>query len=262
MSSLYRLCSLPLAVLVLSVIVLVVGMASRLSPAELWSALSSAETIFALRLTLITSALATGVAFLLGVPAAYFLARRRFPGRGVIDTILDLPLVMPPLVAGVGLLLLLGDTPLGRALNAAGIRIIFTPAGAVAAQAFVASFFVVRGAKIAFEAIDPDYEAVALSLGANPYQVFWEVTLPLAGRGLISAVTLGWARAMGEFGATLMVAGATPFRTETMPVAVFLNISSGEIGVALACALVLLAAGFCLLGLLRWLVLGGREKIY
>lgn len=254
MSSLLRICLIPLAVLALLVLAVLASLVFYLSPGEQMRALVSAETLFAVRLTLLTSAAATMLALLLGVPAAYFLARRDFRGKRLLDTVLDLPLVMPPLIAGVGLLLLLGNTQVAGALAAVGLRLVFTPAGAVLAQTFVAAFIVLRGAKAAFEAVGPEYEAAAQTLGLRPLQVFWRVTLPMAGRGLLSAAVLAWARAMGEFGATLMVAGATRMQTETLPMSVFLNLSSGEPGIAVASALILLALGFALLAVLRWLM--------
>ena len=248
-----RLCFFCLAVLILTVIAVVAAMVSYMSPADHWRALASPETLFALKFTLLTSATATLLAMLLGIPAAYFMARRTFHAKALLDSLLDLPLVMPPLVAGVGLLLFLGGSRVSAAAAAAGLRIIFTPAGVVLAQAFVAGFIVLRGAKAAFDAVDSDYEAAALTMGLEPWRVFWRVSLPMAARGLLSTVVLAWARAMGEFGATLMVAGATRFKTETLPIAVYLNMSSGEPGLAISSALVLMTLGFAFLGLLRWL---------
>lgn len=252
MRGLEKTCLIFLIVLALGVISVVVSLASFLSPADHLKAVFSPETLFALRFTLITSSTAIVLALILAVPAAYFLARRNFAGKQILDTILDLPLVMPPLIAGVGLLLLLGNSPIGNALAAIGIQLVFSPAGVILAQAFVATFIVLRGAKAAFEAVEPRYESAALTMGLHPWQVFWRVTLPMAKRGLLAGAVLGWARAMGEFGATLMVAGATRFRTETMPISVYLNISSGEPGIAISCALLLLLMGLVLLGLLRW----------
>ena len=251
MAKLEKIFSCFLLVLALAVAGVLISLVLFSSPAQLWRALASPETLFALRFTLVTSAGATCLALLLGVPAAYFLARRRFWGSRALDTFLDLPLVMPPLVAGVGLLLLLGSSPVAGALAAWGLSVVFSPAGVVAAQAFVASFIVLRGAKAAFLAVDPRYEEAALTLGLGPWLVFTRITLPLAAQGLLSTAVLAWARAMGEFGATLMLAGATRLRTETMPVAVYLNLSSGEPHIAVACALLLLLLGFSLLGLLR-----------
>jgi molybdate transport system permease protein len=264
MRGLGKYCLPPLGFLVLAVLAVLGALVSFLSPGELLEALTSAETLFAVKLTLLTSGLAALLAFLLAAPAAYFMARGNFKGKQMLDALLDLPLVMPPLAAGVGLLLFLGDSPAGRALASLGLHLVFSPAGAVLAQAFVASFILLRGAKAAFEAVDPEYEAAAQTLGLNPRQVFLRVTLPMAGQGLLSAAVLAWARAMGEFGATLMVAGATRFRTETLPMAVFLNISSGEPGIAVACALILLALGFSIMAILRLVLArafgGGGEE--
>jgi len=246
------LCFLCLVVLTLAVVAVVAAMVAYMSPAGHWRALAAPETLFALRFTLLTSVTATALAMLLGIPAAYFMARRAFHGKAFLDTLLDLPLVMPPLVTGVGLLLFLGSSRVSEATAALGLRVIFTPLGVVMAQAFVAGFIVLRGAKAAFDAIDSDYEAAALTMGLEPWLVFWRVSLPMAARGLISTVVLAWARAMGEFGATLMVAGATRFKTETLPIAVYLNMSSGEPGLAISSGLVLMALGFASLGLLRW----------
>ena len=121
----------------------------------------------------------------------------------------------------------------------------------MAAQTFVATPIIIRSAKAAFESVDRGYEETALTLGLDPVKVFWRVNLPLAGRGILSGIVLAWARTMGEFGATLMVAGATRMRTETLPMAVYLNISSGELGIAVSSALVLLGAAFVLLLTLR-----------
>jgi molybdate transport system permease protein len=190
-------------------------------------------------------------AVLIGVSAAYFMARCNFPGKGVLETFLDIPLVMPPLIAGVGLLFLFGQDLLGKPLAKLGIHLVLTPWGAVMAQAFVATPIVLRTSQAAFASVDRGYEETAMTLGLNPLQVFFKINVPLAGRSIISGIILGWARAMGEFGATLMVAGATRFRTETLPIAVYLNISSGELGIAVSCALVLLSAAFILLLAIR-----------
>lgn len=252
MRVLERYCLLSLLLLVLSVAGVAASLLGFLSPADHWRALTSPETRFALKFTLFTSATATALALLLALPGAYLMARKDFPGKQALDAFLDLPLVMPPLVAGLGLLLLLGESPVGRGLSALGLHLLFSPAGVVLAQTFVASFIVLRGAKAAFEAVDPKYESAGLTLGLSPWQVFWRITLPMAGQGIVSTAVMAWARAMGEFGATLMVAGATRMLTETMPIAVYLNISSGEPGIAIACALLLMAMGFTLLAALRW----------
>jgi molybdate transport system permease protein len=253
-----RLFLLPLLLLTMYVAGVLAALLFHVSWAEIFRAVSSTETLFALRLSLTTSLLAVFVSVILGVPASYLLARRDFLGKAAVDVLLDLPLVMPPLVAGVGLLFLFGQNLLGDSLADLGLRLLFTPWGAVAAQTFVAAPILTRSGRAAFEAVDRRYETAAQTLGLAPIYVFFEVTLPLVHRGLLSGIILAWARALGEFGATLMVAGATRFKTTTLPVSVYLNISSGELGLALACSWLLLLAGLILLLGLKWV--GGRSE--
>ena len=182
---------------------------------------------------------ATFFAAIVGVPAAYALARSSFRGKDFIDSLIDLPVVLPPLISGFGLLIFFGETPVGSAINSI-IRIVFTPAGIVVAQFFVATPFVIRTVKAVFESIDDKYELVAQSLGSSRMESFLRVTMPMAKKGIIAGIILAWARCVGEFGATLMLAGATKMRTETLPIAVFLNISVGNVNMALAIAFIML----------------------
>lgn len=248
-----RLLVLPLALIAVMIVGVLGALALRLRMGELAAAVTAPETLFALRLSLLTSAAALAIALLLGLPAAYLMARRRFPGRALLDTLLDVPLVMPPLVAGLGLLFLFGRPMLGGPLATLGIELLFSPAGVVLALAFIATTVVLRSAMAAFRAVDPGYGAAARTLGAGSWEVFWRIDLPLAARGIAAGAVLAWARALGEFGATLMVAGATRFHTETLPMAVFLNIATGETGVAIACALILLAVALLMLLAMRGL---------
>lgn len=256
-----RLFFLPLIVMTLFMAAVPAALLFYLSPAEIFHAISSAETLFALRLSLTTSLLAVSASILLGVPAAYLLARRDFFGKATVDALLDLPLVMTPLVAGVGLLFLFGQKWLGGALADLGLRLLFTPWGAVAAQTFIAAPILTRSCRAAFEAVDRRYELAGQTLGLSPFRVFFKVTLPLARQGLLSGTILAWTRALGEFGATLMVAGATRFKTTTLPISVYLNISSGELGLALACSWVLLLTGLILLLSLKWIGRGRNGNL-
>ena len=249
--------ALPLVFLGVMVGGVVLALAIQVSPGELWQALRSRETLFALRFSLSVSAGAMALAVPLGIASAYFLSRREFPGKRLVDALLDLPLVMPPLIAGMGLLFLFGRNLLGDHLARLGLELVFTPWGAVAAQAFIATPIVMRNAKAAFESVDPGFQETAMVLGLNPWRVFFQVNLPLAGRSVAAGVILAWARTMGEFGATLMVAGATRMHTESLPVAVYLNLASGELGIAASCALVLLVVCFGVLVFLRFLAPGG-----
>ncbi|TWA80430.1 molybdate transport system permease protein [Azospirillum brasilense] len=250
--------ALPLAIVALTIAGVLGALLARLPPADLWTALTAAETLFALRLSALTSVAALGIALVLGLPAAYLMAHWRFPGKMLLDTLLDVPLVMPPLVAGLGLLFLLGRN---GPVPALGMELLFSPAGVVLALAFVSTAVVVRTATAAFRSVAPGYAVAAQSLGATPWTVFWRVELPLAARGVAAGAVLAWARALGEFGATLMVAGATRLKTETLPIAVFLNIATGETGIAVACALLLLATALLMLVAMRLLGAQRNDRV-
>jgi molybdate transport system permease protein len=256
-----RLFFIPLAACLLFTVGVLAALFCRLSPNEIMTALGSQETRFALRLSLMTSLFSIALAMVLGVPTGYVLARLSFPGKAIFDILLELPLVITPLIAGVGLLFLFGQTMLGKVLGEWGIHILFTPWGAVLAQTFVACPIVIRSSKASFEHVGHRYEWAAATLGLRPLQVFFQITLPLVRQGILAGIVLGWTRAVGEFGATLMVAGAIRFKTETLPTAVYLNISSGELGTALSCAWVLVATGFVFLLLLRWIGRSHRTEI-
>lgn len=246
-------CLLPTILLLLLILGVLVGLFLHLPFSGILTVLASEETCFALRLTLLTSAGATAIAVLLGVPAGHFLARQTFRGKILVDTLIDLPMTMPPLVAGVGLLFLLGNDAVRHSLDRLGIELMFTPMGAVFAQVLIIAPIMTRTSRSAFAAIDTRFEQAARTLGLKPGQVFLRVSLPMARPVLLGGVVLCWARAVGEFGATLMVAGATRFKTETLPIAVYLNISSGELGMALVCAWLLIFTGFIVLLVMRWI---------
>ncbi len=246
-----RLSFIPLSVMALFTGGVLFALFVHISPEGIFTTLTSEETRFALRLSLLTSFVSTALALVLGVPSGYFLARSRFPGKAVLETFLDLPLVITPLVAGVGLLFLFGQGMLGSQLGHWGVHILFTPLGAILAQLFVACPIVMRSSRAAFERVGYRFEWAAATMGLRPMRIFFRVSLPLARKGIMAGCILGWTRAMGEFGATLMVAGAIRFKTETLPIAVYLNISSGDVETALSCAWILMAAGFLLLLALR-----------
>ena len=207
----------------------------------------------ALWLSLQVATWATLACLVLGTGVGYALARWRFPGRDLVDTLLTLPMVMPPTVLGYYLLVLLGRKGwLGGWLHATfGINLIFTLTGAVIAATVVAFPLVFKPARAAFEAVDPQLQDAARVLGISEAGVFWRVTLPLAWRGILAGVLLGFARALGEFGATLMVAGSIPGRTQTLSIAVYEAVQAGQDDVAnllvlitsVVCVAVLLAVG-------------------
>ena len=207
----------------------------------------------ALALSLKVAGFATAINLVLGVAVGYLLARTRFPGRDLLDTVLTLPLVMPPTVLGYYLLVLIGRRGwLGGWLHEQfGINLIFTWQGAVLAATIVAFPLVFKPARAAFEAVDGQLEQAARVLGVSEFSLFLRVTLPLAWRGILAGLLLGFARAMGEFGATLMVAGSIPGRTQTLSVAVYEAVQAGQDHTAnvlvmitsVVCIAVLLGAG-------------------
>lgn len=202
----------------------------------------------ALLLSLGTSMISLAIIIILGVPLAYLLARRRFPGAQVIDTLVDLPIVLPPAVAGLALLMAFGRRGIaGQWLDEIGLAIPFTTTAVVLAQVFVAVPFFVRSAKSGFARIDRDLEEAAADLGATPWRVFLTVTLPLARPALTAGAVLAWARALGEFGATIMFAGNLPGVTQTMPLAIYGRYGAGDLQSALLLALVLLGASLAIL---------------
>ena len=195
--------------------------------------------LFPLRLSLLVSLTATALTLLVGIPLAWLLARRRFPGRDVLEVLVVLPLILPPTVLGYYLLRLLGARgPVGRALATAGIELVFTWKAAVVAAAVGSIALLVKAAQAGFETVDPRLEQAARTLGRSEWSVFWSVTLPLAWRAVLAGSVLAFCRAMGEFGITLMLAGSIPGRTQTLPLAIYDRVQANQMGEANALALV------------------------
>ncbi len=211
----------------------------------------SAQGFQALRLSLITSSISTLLAGLLGTPLAYVLARWKFRYKAWLEMVLDLPVVLPPSVAGLALLIAFGRRgPFGPALESLGISLPFTTAAVILAQVFVAGPLFVRSARLGFAHIDIQLEESARAEGANQWQLFSEVMFPLAGRALLSGAILTWTRALGEFGATILFAGNLEGVTQTMPMAIYLGFER-NLGVALALSVVLIAVSVALLALTK-----------
>jgi molybdate transport system permease protein len=205
----------------------------------------------ALRLSGLTTLATLGLALVLGTPVAFLLARRRFPGRGLLDSLIELPMVLPPAVAGIGLLMAFGRRGvLGPTLESMGITIGFTTAAVVVAQFFVAAPFYVRAARAGFLAVDREPEEAARVDGASEWGTFWRVTVPIAFPSLLGGAVMCWARALGEFGATIMFAGSFQGRTQTMPLAIYAALES-DLDAALALSAILVAISFAVLALLR-----------
>lgn len=213
-----------------------------------------------LGLSLRVAGAATGLAFIVGVPLAWLLARGRFPGRNLLAVLIVLPLVLPPTVLGYYLLVAIGrQSPLGRSIEAVfGEGLVFTPQAAILASFVAALPFLIRAAQGGFEQVDTTYEEVARTLGRSEWAIFLTVTAPLAWRGILAGLALCFARAMGEFGTTLMLAGNIPGRTQTASVAIYDAVQGGRLDQANALALLLSATTGLLLILLTRLGQVGR----
>lgn len=220
---------------------------------ELSDNLTSGFVLDALYLSAVTSTFTLVIAVITGTPLAYLLARRDFPGKFIVDMLIDLPIVLPPTVAGVALLVAFGRRGVvGEHLDDAGVNIAFTTTAVVLAQLFVSAPFYIRTAKAGFESVEPVYEGVASTLGASPLRAFWRITLPLAWPSLVAGAILCWARALSELGATLIFAGNLRGETQTMPLAIISSFESGRsIDVPIALSMILVAAAAILLLLLR-----------
>ncbi len=205
----------------------------------------------ALRLSFFTSTIATATAILIGTPLAYVLARYRFFGVNLLDILIDLPMVLPPAVAGVALLAAFGrNGVLGQYLSPLGITIPFTTVAVIIAQTFVSAPFYIRAAKAGFMDVDPRLEQISATLGEGSLGTFFRVTLPLARKVLIGGAIMAWARALGEFGATILFAGNFAGRTQTMPLAIYSAMQS-DLNAALILAVIMLGTSFVMLALLR-----------
>jgi molybdate transport system permease protein len=216
-------------------------------PAELIKSLGDASARDALVLSLETSAIALAIVVVVGTPAAYLLATRRFRGRELVVTLVELPLVLPPAVAGIGLLAALGPQGiLGPLVDDAGIRLVLETAGVVVALTFVSAPFYLRQAQAAFGAVDPALLEASRTLGASEARTFARVAIPVARPGLLAGGALAWGRALGEFGATLMFAGSFRGITQTVPLAIYERFSTDFTG-ALALSAVLVAVSAAVL---------------
>ncbi len=223
----------------------------RVPPGDLLGALGHDVTRDALLVSLETSAIAHAAVLVVGTPAAYLLARRRFRGRGLVLTLVELPLVLPPAVAGIALFAAFGRAGLlGDELDTLGVQIPFTRAAVVLAVAFVESPFYFRGAIAAFEAVDGTLLDAARTLGAAPARVFARVALPLAAGGLAAASALALARGLGEFGATLIFAGSLQGVTQTLPLAIYAQFEQ-DFDTALAISALFIVVGAILLVALK-----------
>ena len=243
------------SVYVLLIVAMLVADAAYTSPSDLIKTFQSPEVRFAVKLSLISCTITTLLSLWVAVPIGYVMSRFRFPGKGILDSILDIPIVLPPLVVGLSLLILFSTAP-GVWFEdtyewITGSRITYAIPAVILAQFTVAAAFAVRTMRATFDEITSRRERVALTLGCSRSQAFWMVALPEARSGLVVATTLAWARALGEFGPILIFAGATRMKTEVMPTTVFLEMSVGNIEGAVAVSLLMILSAVFVLGLVR-----------
>ena len=232
----------------------VVALLLRTSGATVWASLTQPQAWQAIALSIRTTLTSAGLTVVFGTPLSYLLARRDFPGKRILDTFVELPTVLPPAVAGVALLVTFGRQGLlGYWLSSAGLSLAFTLAAVVLAQLFVAGPLYVRTLAIGIAGIDPDLEEAAAIDGASRWQTFRYVTAPLAYPAAVSGLVLTWARALGEFGATILFAGNFPGRTQTMPLAIYIGFET-NLDIALALSAILIGVSFVVLILVKLLL--------
>lgn len=240
-----------LAIFLLFVTIPVASLFLRISPEAFFNSLTEPVVVDALTLSLVTATISTLIVVVLGTPLALVNARFDYRGRDIVDTLTDLPIVLPPAVAGIALLMAFGRRGVvGQYLDLFGIHIAFTTIAVVLAQVFVASPFYIRQAKTSFEAVDQVYEDAARTLGASPMTVAFRITIPLAWGGLVSGAILSFARALGEFGATIMFAGNFQGRTQTMPLAIYTTMQ-GDLDAAISLAIILVIISFVVIAAVK-----------
>ena len=249
------------ACFILLIVLLLAADAAFTSFAEFKEVLGRPEIVAALKLTLVTCTMAAILSLWVATPLGYLLSRFHFPGRWIVDTLVDIPIVLPPLVLGLSLLILF-HLPIGGWELESWLRddlhfpVTYRWPAVVLAQFAVACAFAVRTMRVAFDQINPRAEDVARTLGCTRTQAFLQIALPQASRGMIAAFTIAWARALGEFGPILVFAGATRFRTEVLSTTVFLELSIGQLGPAVAVSLLMVLMAVVVLLILRFLGTG------
>lgn len=238
---------------------LLIADASYTSPGDILAALASPEIRYSVRLSLAASGLSALASLAVAVPLGYLLARTEFRGKGIVEALVDVPVVLPPLVLGLSLLILFQSAP-GRAVQEV-VPVTFAVPAVILAQFTAAAAFAVRAMRVAFDQASPRTERVALTLGCTRAQAFWWVALPEVRRGVVAAGTLAWARSLGEFGPVLVFAGATRFKTEVLATSVFLELGDGNLKGAVAVSLLMVAAAALVLTLLRAAGLRGAGSL-
>lgn len=253
-----QLCVLAAFTTFLLYFVLIVSLAYFFSGARFWEVLLSERMLFSIRLSILAATIAMGMAMLLAVPTAYALSRYEFFGKTLIDTLLELPMIVSPAAIGA-MLLIFFNTPPGEWIQTHFQQFVFTVYGIVLAQFITVVGVAARLVKSALDEIPPRYEAVARTLGASTFAAFRTTTLPLCRRGIFAAAILTWAKAIGEFGATITVAGTMAMRTETMPVAIYMRLAISDIEGAVVSICILLFIGLIVLYVARLIAKRGNH---
>lgn len=237
----WKLAALPL---LLFLTLPLIALLTRVSPADLWITLGQPQVTQAISLSLVTSVATSLLTLLFGTPLAYLLAQNHSRFHRLADTLVDLPTVLPPAVAGVALLMAFGRRGLfGSALSSMGVTVPFTMLAVIMAQSFVASSYYVKAATIGFASVDHELKQAAALDGADGWQTFRYIMLPLTAPALFSGLVMTWARALGEFGATIIFAGNFPGRTQTMPLAIYIGFEI-DLNIALTLAIILICLSF------------------
>jgi molybdate transport system permease protein len=241
-----------LGILTAYISVIILTLLLRVEGSSLRDTLLSGRSLSTMRLSAVCATIASVLALFFALPIGYLLARKSFPGKSLVDTLLDVPIVLSPVALGTALLMLLGSEP-GKFFEENIVSFVFTTRGIVLAQFSIVVALAIRSLKAVFEQIDPRYEDVAYFLGSNRWRTFATVTLPLARSGILASFILAWARAIGEFGATITVAGAVRGKTETIPSAIYLGLASVNIQETLAYVLLLILVAVTVLLAVRLL---------
>lgn len=258
MNTLFNFSIKAISVIMISIFLLLIfSMVSQLITDQLSSPPDIKEIFFAIKLSLFTATISAILSLIISVPIAYLFSRKNFFGKTFFDTLLDLPVVLSPIALGSMLLIFL-NTPFGRQLDSTFGPFIFNVKGIILAQFFVITGLAIRLIKNSIENIDLEYENLARSLGYNKFEVFFKVVIPMAKNGLISAFLLIWARAIGEFGATITLAGATPGKTETIPIAINLSFEAANTSNVIIFISILILISFTVLFTIR--KIGGYNK--
>ncbi len=247
-----------LALLTLFFVIIIVSLLTYTDWRTIGAAIVSKETLYAVKLSLITATITTILSVVIAIPVAYAISKNNFFGKSLIDSLLDLPIVISPVAIGAALLVFF-NTPLGAGINNNLIRFVFSIPGIVLAQFTIVSALAIRLLKSTFDSIDLRYEQVGRTLGCSKPEAFFRIILPLAKDGLIASAILTWARATGEFGATVTLAGATAMKTETLPIAISLSLSSANIGQAVALIFILVIISLAALLIIR--IITGKKYV-